>query len=90
MLIVSVELHSARTGEKTLLGQTIIHNVGGTATSGDYEVKVGHKSHVGDLRKIFTKPLRTGQVIAHPRLSANVWTLVLKGLSSAFPEVKLK
>lgn len=39
--------------------------------------------------KIHTKPLRKGQVIGHPRLSANVWTLVLKGLSSAFPEVKL-
>lgn len=90
MLVISVELHSARTGERKLLGQTIIHNVGGTETSGDYQVEVGNKRDVGDLRKIHTKPLRRGQVIGHPRLSANVWTLVLKGLSSAFPEVKLK
>ena len=89
MLVVTVELHSAKTGEKTLLGQTIIHNVGGTPTSGNYEVKVGRKNHVGDLRKIFQKPLRTGHVLGHARLSDNVWTLVLKALSRAFPEVKL-
>jgi hypothetical protein len=88
MIVVSVELHSARTGEKILLGQTIIHNVGGTADSGDYEVKVGHKNNVGDLRKIFHKPLRTGSVIGHARLSANIWTLVAKALCSAFPETK--
>ena len=87
--MISVELHSARTGERKLLGQTIIHNVGGTETSGDYAVEVGKKTDVGDLRKIHTKPLRKGQVIGHPRFSANVWTLVLKGLASAFPEVKL-
>jgi len=89
MLVVSIHLHSAKTGEKTLIGQTIIHNIGGTHTSGNYEVKVGHKSHVGDLKKVFHKPLRTGQVLGHARLSANVWTLVLKALSQAFPEVKL-
>lgn len=88
MLVVTVELHSARTGERKLLGQTIIHNVGGTHTSGDYEVEVGHKNDVGNLRKIHTKPLRKGQVIGHARLSANVWTLVAKALCSAFPEVK--
>lgn len=88
MIVVSVELHSANTGEKLLLGQTIIHNVGGTHTSGDYKVKVGRKPDAGDLRKIFYKPLRTGQVIGHPRLSANIWTLVAKALNSAFPEVK--
>lgn len=88
MIVVSVELHSARTGEKLLLGQTIIHNVGGTSEKGNYEVKVGRKNNAGDLRKIFSKPLRTGQVIGHPRLTANVWTLVAKALNSAFPEVK--
>ena len=89
MIVVTVELHSAITGEKTVLGKTIIHNVGGTETSGDYEVCVGCKTDIDDLRKVFTKPLRKGQVIGHPRLSANVWTLVAKALSSAFPEVKL-
>lgn len=88
MLVVTVELHSAKTGEKTLLGQTIIHNVGGTSDSGDYEVKVGRKTSVGDLRKIFHSPLRTGQVIGHARLRDNVWKLVAKALNSAFPEVK--
>lgn len=90
MLVVTVELHSAKTGEKTVLGQTIIHNVRDTTTSGDYEVKVGRKNNVGDLRKIFHKPLRTGQSLGHARLSANVWTLVAKALCSAFPEVKSK
>lgn len=88
MIVVTVELHSANTGEKILLGKTIIHNVGGTKESGDYEVKVGRKPDAEDLRKVFTKPLRTGQVIGHPRLTANVWTLVAKALNSAFPEVR--
>lgn len=88
MLVVSVELHSARTGERKLLGQTIIHNVGGTAESGDYQVEVGHKRDVGNLAKIHTKPLRLARIYGHPRLSANVWTLVAKALNAAFPEVK--
>lgn len=88
MIVVTVELHSAITGKKIILGQTIIYNVGGTSTKGDYEVKVGRKTSIGDLRKIYQQPLRVGQVIGHSRLTANVWTLVAKALNSAFPKVK--
>ena len=91
MLVVSIHLHSAKTGEKTLLGQAIIHNVetNDLGTVADYKVCVGNKNDAGDLKKIFHNPLRRGEVKNHARLTANVWTLVVKALSSAFPEVKL-
>lgn len=90
MIIITVELHSAKTKDITLLGKTIIHNVETTPDGklADYEVCVGHKNADGDLGKVFWNPLRRGVVKAHPRLTANIWTLVLKGLASAFPEVK--
>lgn len=37
MIVVSVILHSAVTGQTTELARAVIHNVGGTSTLGDYE-----------------------------------------------------
>tara|TARA_Y100000310_G_scaffold211266_1_gene212027 strand:- start:7064 stop:7330 length:267 start_codon:yes stop_codon:yes gene_type:complete len=88
MIVVKVELHSAITGKVKTLGQMIIHNVGGTEKSGNYEVKVARKNDVGDLRKNFFTPLRTGRVQNYPRLSYNVWRLVLRSLRATFPEEK--
>lgn len=39
MLVVKVELHSAITGETTEIARMIIHNEGGTKSSGDYGVR---------------------------------------------------
>lgn len=88
MLVVKVELHSAITGRVKLLGQTIIDNVGGTKELGDYRVRVGHKKDCMNLREIVKKPLRVGEVKNYPRLSYNVWRLVIRGLLAAFPEEK--
>ncbi len=90
MIVIKVELHSARTKDVTLLGTTIIHNVETSADGklADYEVCVGRKTDAGDLGKTFRNPLRRGTVKAHHRLTENIWRLVLKGLMSAFPEEK--
>jgi hypothetical protein len=90
MLIVSVELHSAVTGAKKTLGRMIIANTGASTIvkRGDYTVHVGNKNDVNDLRKIYQEPLRFGQVLDYPRLSYNVWRLVIRALRSAFPEEK--
>jgi hypothetical protein len=88
MIVVTVTLHSAVTGGKIVLGETIIHNVGGTRERGDYAVCVGRKTQVGDLRRILLNPLRKGAVDSYPRLSYNVWRLVIRALRSAFPEEK--
>ena len=82
MIVVTVALHSARTGEETVLGRTIIHNVGGTHERGEYEVCVGNKRD--------RSPQRRGKVHDYPRLAYNVWRLVIRGLLDAFPEEKNK
>lgn len=89
MLVLKLELHSARTGEVKEIGRTIIANAGsGTSKRGDYTVKVGKKSKEFSNTKVWRKPLRTGEVKNYPRLSHNVWRLVIRSLLSAFPEEK--
>ena len=89
MIVVKVELHSARTGEVTTLGQMIIDNISGGgigrhAKRADYRARVGRKGQ--ELRQVAEKPLREGEVRDYPRLSYNVWRLVLRALRATFPE----
>lgn len=86
MIVVKIELHSAVTNRITTLGTMIIHNVGGTAKRGNYEVCVGNKRDALDLRKVFNQPQRRGKVDDYPRAAYNVWRLVSRALRSAFPE----
>ena len=90
MLVLKLELHSARTGEIKEIGRTIIANVGGTNSKGDYICKVGRKSDTFSNKDVWKEPLRTGDVKAYPRLSYNVWRLVIRSLLAAFPEEKAK
>lgn len=85
MIVVKVELHSARTGKVEELGRMVISNDGGsqTASRSDYTARVCRKGSTD-----FMKPLRTGHVKDWPRLSYNVWRLVLRSLRDAFPEEK--
>jgi hypothetical protein len=97
MLVVKIELHSANTGEVKEIGRMHISNVGGTNDRGDYKVDVLKRGAFrgrarqseyrwGDLQQLPTT--RTGSVENYPRLSYNVWRLVLRALRSAFPEEK--
>lgn len=91
MVILKLEMHSANTGEVTEIGRTIIYNVGGTARRGNYAVKVGRRKPDGeayDTREVFMNPTREGSVQDYPRLTYNVWRLVIRALRSAFPEEK--
>jgi hypothetical protein len=84
MLVVRIELHSARTGKVTEIGRTYISNVTGVHGSklSDYRVRVCRKKSLA-----FTNnPLRWGEVKGYPRLRLNVWKLVIRGLLSAFPD----
>lgn len=85
MIVVKVELHSAITKQVTLIGSAIIHNVGGTKERGNYKVAVGNKSKLG-LTDIMANPQRVGEVNNYPRVSYNIWRLVIRALRSAFPE----
>jgi len=83
MIVVKVELHSARTGQVTELGRMVVSNNGGSqnAARSDYTARVCRKGSTD-----FMKPLRTGEVKDWPRKSYNVWRLVTRALKSAFPE----
>lgn len=92
MIVVEVKLHSAITGEVTLLGSAIISNVGTTPDGqyADYDVAVGRKKDAGNLGKVYMKPLRKGNVTRYPRMRYNVWRLVLRALAQAFPEERVR
>lgn len=85
MIVVKIELHSANTGEVTELGRAIIANVGGTRSSGNYDVRVARKGTT-DLKSVWGSPARTGSVTQYPRLTYNVWRLVSRAIRAAFPE----
>ena len=89
MIVVKVELHSAVTKKITLLGQAIIDNIGTTpdGKKGDYRVRVGSKNKL-ELDQVATEYLREGKIKDFPRLSYNIWRLVIRALKSAFPEEK--
>lgn len=79
---MKLELHSAITGQVSEIGRTLIYNDGtGTDSTGHYGVAVCRRGS-----KDWHKPLRTGSVRDYPRLSYNVWRLVIRSLLSAFPE----
>ncbi len=82
MLVVKVELHSAITGEVQELGRTVIWNdATGTKQLGNYRVAV-----CGEGSTDYTQPQHAGWVTDYPRLTANIWNLVLRSLLSALPE----
>jgi len=90
MLVLKLELHSARTGEIKEIGRTIIANIGGSKQHGNYICKVAKKRKSFTNKDVWKEPLRTGNVTSYPRLSYNVWRLVIRSLLSAFPEEKAK
>lgn len=90
MLVVKIELHSAVTGKITTIGETVIANVGGTADRGDYVAWVLKRGGKKSLRERMHTPIRKSEVKNYPRLSYNVWRLIIRALLAAFPEEKAK
>ena len=90
MIVVKIELHSAITKRVTLIGKMIICNRGDQPDPkrGNYDVYVGNKKHVDIDACIIKQPQRMGEVLDYPRLSYNVWRLIIRALKSAFPEEK--
>ena len=89
MIVVSVILHSAITGEVKEIARSVIHNVGGSNELGDYETfacrgrdkDTLQSSMVSILRKK-SKPVHEGRIERHPRNSQHVWNLVAKSLTA--------
>lgn len=79
MIIVKVELHSARTGQITELGRAHISNTGDNPshpTRGDYLIELFRKGST-------TKVQRKGLLRDYPRNSYTVWELVRRCLETA-------
>ena len=85
MIVVKVELWSARTKQARPLALMTISNRGDHPIfrRGNYDVRVARKGKLPD-----DKPLRVGEVLDFPRHSYHVLRLVLRALKSAFPEEK--
>lgn len=83
MLVLKLEMHSAITGKVTEIGRTYIYNDGtGGRLRGNYGVRVCRRGGTAFEGRMS----RTGEVKDYPRLSYNVWRLVIRSLLSAFPE----
>ena len=78
MIVVKIELHSAITGKVAEIGRAHISNIGGTFKRGHYEATV--------FKRGSTLELRRGTVLDYPRLSYNVWRLIIRSLLACFPE----
>jgi hypothetical protein len=90
MIVVKVELwpYGDRSKAKEL-GRTYIANVGGSLTRGNYEVAVCKKGTTEcPLVSDKIKAARTGEIKNYPRLTYNMWRLIIRSLLSAFPEEK--
>jgi len=79
------------------IGRCYIKKVGAGCARGDYEAAVCRRGvsacpwlHGDDdaTDKRRPTPVRTGDVKNYPRLSYNVWRLVIRSLRACFPEEK--
>lgn len=90
MLVVKLEMWpNGDEAQAREIGRTYIYNDGGSTEIGDYGVRVCHEGQFSfepwtvHLSKAFA---RSARVLSYPRLSLDVWRLVLRSLAAAFPE----
>lgn len=93
MLVIRIELWSARTGKREELGRCYIalKEAPEDPSRGDYDVVVNRRK-VLDMpqpwNKKGPKPWRQGEVLNYPRKTLNMWRLVIRALKSCLPEEK--
>jgi len=93
MIVVKIEMWPKGNESKAReIGRSYIYNNGGSMTRGNYEARVCRKAKKfkHEPRKVISGEgfARTGSVSNYPRLSYNIWRLVLQALRSCFPEEK--
>ena len=78
MIVVKVELHSALTGQITLLGKALIANTGtGTATRGNYWMDLMGRNNVAMKDRV--------RIENWPRKAKHPWALVARMLREVYP-----
>lgn len=92
MIVVKVELWPKGDGNRSKeLGRAYIANTGtGSKNRADYKVAVCRKGTKTCPWTGKTKAIREGTVTNYPRLSYNMWRLIIRSLLSAFPEEQPK
>lgn len=89
MIVVKIELWPfGDESQKTEIGRTLIANDGtGSVSRGNYDVRVLRRNaYTLSGTEFDSSATRTGRVEGYPRLSYNIWRLILRALRSAFPE----
>lgn len=90
MIVVKIEMWPGGDEEGAYeLGRSYIRNRGDNPRHphrGNYEIKVCRKGHTEFKGWSAIKASRQGEVFNWPRLSYNIWRLVLRALMDAFPE----
>jgi hypothetical protein len=84
LIVVRVELWSARTGKVTELARMGIDNVGGDLEHRNYRCRTwrGRSKESLDRTMVAGITTRTGEVKGHPSPKLHVWYLVAKALRS--------
>lgn len=78
MLVVKIELHSARTGEiKTLATGKIVNTGTGTPTQGNYRI---------ELKDALGRSWRQGSIEGFPRKKLLAWDLLARALNKILGE----
>ena len=81
MLVLRLELHSAVTGNVSLLGSMVIANTGDCdmrPDKGNYRAHTVRKG--GDPLRLLTRPNRAARLYGYERLRRPVWDLVCAAL----------
>lgn len=81
MIVVTVHLLSANTGELTQLAMMHVSNVGGDAARGDYDVTTFRGRDRAALARLV--PSHRGKVEGYPRQALHIWNLIARALKSA-------
>lgn len=92
MIVVKLEMWPKGNEEKKYdLGRMYIANTGGSVERGDYVAAVCRKGTTDvpePVHRRGVKASRTGEVKDYPRISYNVWRLIIRAAKSCFPEEK--
>lgn len=87
MIVVRIELVSARTGRISEIGRMYIANdETGDARRSNYDAKVCRRGSFDYDGWENVRATREGRVENYPSAAYNVWRLVIRALKSAFPE----
>ena len=83
VLVVRVEVHSARTRKVKTIAVAKICNVGGTERLGNYEGTTFKLPYKGNIYETLAKSqqLRHGRVALYARKSSHVWNLIARMLN---------